>query len=121
MAKDKISKAMREQIWLHHFGKQFEVKCPIRWCQNKITVFEYHMGHNVPEAEGGEVDFDNLLPICSRCNSGMNKYLTIDEWNELAEGKEEGKEILIKKVKKKDWKREKKALRKESWSCCGLF
>lgn len=117
MAKDKIPKALREQIWIHHFGKVFEVKCPIVWCKNKITVFEYHMGHNLPEAHGGKADFNNLLPICSRCNTSMSDDYTIDEWNEIGEGK---KDVLIKK-KRKDWKKEKKALRKESWSCCGLF
>lgn len=113
MKKDKIPKALREQIWIHHFGKKFEVKCPIKWCNNMIDVYNHHMGHNIPEAHGGKTDFNNLLPICSRCNNSMSDNYTIDEWNELNDD--------FKEKKKKKYSKEKKALRKESWSCCGLF
>jgi hypothetical protein len=79
--KQKIPKALREQVWLHYIGKQYETKCPIVWCTNKINVYNFHVGHNVPESKGGTLDIKNLKPICSSCNLSMNDTFTIDEWN----------------------------------------
>ncbi len=81
--KETIPKAVREQVWIQTVGKKFTAKCPIRWCQNQITVFDFHVGHNIPEARGGTLDMNNLKPICARCNLSMNSQHTIDEWNAL--------------------------------------
>lgn len=82
--KDKIPKALREQVWLTHIGKKYDSKCYISWCSNRITVFDFQCGHNVPESKGGKTDLVNLRPICSRCNSSMNDSYTIDEWAKLS-------------------------------------
>lgn len=82
--KDKIPKALREQVWLTHIGKKYNSKCYISWCSNRITVFDFQCGHNVPESKGGATDLLNLRPICSRCNSSMNDSYTIDEWTKLS-------------------------------------
>ncbi len=82
--KDKIPKALREQVWLHYSKKEFEVKCPIKWCQNKITPFSFHVGHNIPEANGGTLEIANLRPICANCNLSMGSKYTIDDWDKLA-------------------------------------
>ena len=82
--KDKIPKALREQVWLTHVGKKFESKCVVRWCRNTITVFDFQSGHNIPESKGGVTELSNLRPICSRCNSSMNDTYTIDEWEKLS-------------------------------------
>ncbi len=84
VAKQKIPKALREQVWLHYVGKQYETKCPIVWCTNKITVNNYHVGHNIPESKGGTLDMKNLRPICSSCNLSMADNYTIDEWNKIS-------------------------------------
>lgn len=84
MVKDKIPKALREQVWITHVGKKFESKCIVRWCKNTITVFDFQCGHNVPESKGGVTELINLRPICSRCNSSMNDSYTIDEWEQLS-------------------------------------
>jgi len=82
MARKAIPKAVREQLWLRHCGARFSSICPIRWCSNKITVFDFHVGHNVPVSKGGcELDMNNMRPICSRCNHGMGARYTIDEWS----------------------------------------
>jgi hypothetical protein len=78
--KDKIPKALREQVWITHIGKKFEAKCHIPWCNNRITVFDFQSGHNIPESKGGSTDLLNLRPICARCNLSMNDSYTIDEW-----------------------------------------
>ena len=63
--KQKIPKALREQVWMHHFGENFKHKCYVDWCNNYINVFDYHVGHNIPESKGGKLNIKNLKPICS--------------------------------------------------------
>lgn len=82
--KETIPKALREQVWIRTVGKKFKAKCPIRWCQNEITPFDFHVGHNIPEAKGGTLEMNNLKPICSSCNLSMNSQYSIDEWQKLA-------------------------------------
>lgn len=82
--KEKIPKALREQVWLHYAKKNFEIKCPVVWCENKISPFDFHVGHNIAEVNGGTLDINNLKPICCRCNLSMGSQYTIDEWNKLA-------------------------------------
>jgi hypothetical protein len=81
--KAKIPKALREQVWRTVCKDAFEAKCPIKWCQNRITVFDFEVGHNIPESKGGTLDIHNLRPICGRCNCSMSNNYTIDEWNTL--------------------------------------
>lgn len=80
VAKSTIPKALREQVWIRTAGKQFEIKCPIRWCKNRINAFDFHVGHNKPESAGGNQDIENLMAICSRCNQSMGATFTIDQW-----------------------------------------
>jgi hypothetical protein len=82
--KKNIPRALREQVWLKYSGEEFSIKCPVRWCNNKINVFDFHVGHNKPEKDGGTLDISNLLPICSKCNLSMGSQYTIDEWNLIA-------------------------------------
>ena len=82
--KEKIPKAMREQIWLRDLGKKYEGKCRIVWCENKITVFDFQCGHDIPESHGGATIIENLVPICSRCNLSMSNTYTIKQWNQLS-------------------------------------
>ena len=79
--KHAIPKALREQVWLVMVGPMFESKCKVVWCTNKMNVFDYQCGHNVPECKGGATSLDNLVPICSRCNVSMGSQFTIDQWN----------------------------------------
>ena len=85
--KENIPKAVREQCWIQSFGKTFEHKCYIRWCDNLINPFDFHVGHDIPESEGGTLDVTNLKPICARCNLSMSNNYTIQEWNKLSQGK----------------------------------
>lgn len=88
MPKAKIPKAIREQCWITIFGKTFENKCYVKWCKNKINVFDFHVGHDQPESKGGTLDIDNLKPICARCNLSMSDNYTIQEWINLSPKKE---------------------------------
>jgi 5-methylcytosine-specific restriction endonuclease McrA len=91
MNKQKIPKAVREQVWLKCFGKRFEAKCLTHWCTNIITVFDFQCGHNIPESKGGKTVVENLIPLCSRCNQSMNNIYSIDEWNKFGKEKKENK------------------------------
>lgn len=82
MRKAVIPKALREQVWLKGIGKQYEGKCTTTWCTNIMTVFDFQVGHRVPESKGGATTIDNLTPLCSRCNLSMGSQYTTDEWNE---------------------------------------
>ena len=66
--------------------QKFKVKCPISWCQNVINVFDFHVGHVIPESKGGATTTANLKPICARCNLSMSNSYTITQFsNEFAE------------------------------------
>ena len=84
MSKQKIPKALREQIWLRDIGKKYEGKCKITWCENKMSVFDFQCGHDLPESHGGQTILENLVPICSRCNLSMSNTYTIKQWNQLS-------------------------------------
>ena len=79
----KIPKAIKQQVWIQHFGQVFEHKCWIQWCTNEINVFNFHCGHDIPESKGGKAELGNLYPICANCNLSMSDKYTIKEWNEL--------------------------------------
>jgi hypothetical protein len=85
--KANIPKALREQVWLKNVGPCFEHKCLIDWCQNTMCVFDFHVGHNIPESHGGKTDIDNLMPICSRCNLSMGSQYSIEEWIKIGDTK----------------------------------
>ena len=86
--KQKTPKALREQVWIHYNGEKYATTCYIKWCKNKINVFDFHVGHNIPESKGGETKLENLRPICSRCNLSMSDTFTIDEWQKFGNAQE---------------------------------
>jgi len=92
--KAKIPKAIREQVWIKNIGKKYENKCYIPWCSNKITVFDFHVGHDIPVSKGGTLDINNLKPICSRCNLSMSDNYTIQEWISLTKVKKSWFEMI---------------------------
>ena len=78
-----LPKAVREQVWIKHNGKVFEDKCYVSWCTNKINVFNFQVGHDIPRSKGGSDKLSNLKPICSNCNLSMGNSYTIKQWNKL--------------------------------------
>lgn len=79
--KKKIPKKVKEEVWLSNFGRCYDSKCYISWCSNKVNVFNFHVGHDIPESKGGTDNINNLKPICDRCNLSMGSQNTIEEWN----------------------------------------
>ena len=76
-------KSIREEVWLRTCGECFSHPCVTRWCSNRITVFDFHVAHNIPASRGGMNTFENLKPMCARCNYAMGNRYTIDEWQRL--------------------------------------
>lgn len=83
-SKAAIPKALREQVWVTHVGRHFECRCIIPWCTNIMTVFDFHVGHDVPESAGGATEIANLRPICARCNLSMGSTYTVQQWSLLS-------------------------------------
>ncbi len=81
--KKTIPKAVREQLWIRDMGKNFQGKCKTSWCQTVITLFDFQCGHNIPESKGGETTLENLVPICSLCNTSMGNKYTFTEWSNM--------------------------------------
>ena len=79
--KKRIPRALREQIWIKRNKGKFEVKCPIKWCRNRINCFNFHSGHNVPSSKGGATNIRNLTPICAKCNLSMSNNYTIKQFS----------------------------------------
>ncbi len=82
--KERIPKALREQVWITWAGRRFEAPCLVPWCKNVMTVFDFHVGHNIPESKGGATELSNLRPICARCNLSMGSQYSIEEWGRLS-------------------------------------
>ena len=82
--KASIPKALREQVWITHAGRNFQHRCIVPWCTNMMTVFDFHVGHDIPESHGGATEISNLRPICARCNLSMGSQYTLQEWARLS-------------------------------------
>ena len=67
--------------WIKRNKKKFEVKCPVAWCRNRITCFNFHSGHCKPESKGGLTNSRNLIPICAKCNLSMSNNYTIKQFS----------------------------------------
>ena len=100
--KKKIPRGLREQVWIQKVGRKFEAKCKTTWCKNKMTVFDFQAGHDIPESRGGDTTMTNLVPICSRCNLSMSNQFTFSEW--CKKGKDPSKWNLFVEGLRKIWK-----------------
>jgi 5-methylcytosine-specific restriction endonuclease McrA len=50
-----------------------------------MNVFDFHVGHNIPESKGGKTNINNLKPICARCNLSMGSQYSIEEWSKMGQ------------------------------------
>ena len=85
--KETIPKRIRELVWTTHNTEVFSNKCYVSWCDNIINVFNFQVGHDIPESKGGTLDIDNLKPICGNCNLSMSNNYSIKEWSNLIKNK----------------------------------
>ena len=71
--KQTIPKTVKIAVWDQTIGMDVgRTLCGV--CKtNTITQMDFHCGHIVAEAEGGDTCVSNLRPICGKCNLSMGK------------------------------------------------
>lgn len=102
-----ITKAIRRAVWENSFGRIYESKCITRWCTRHIDVWTFECAHDVPHSKGGSTLVENLIPMCSECNSSMSNLYTLKQWNELGELRNDSKSEDESSSSKRDNKRQK--------------
>ena len=84
----KVPSAIRMLVWNKYVGEDTpRAKC---WCcrSKTMTVFDFHCGHVVSAAGGGDATVRNLRPVCALCNGSMgtrdmNEFIRIHGlWND---------------------------------------
>ena len=72
--KTAINKKLRLQVWNTWIGaEKGKVLCPLcSMTEIQQGDSNWHCGHVVPEAKGGECEVSNLRPICPGCNGSMS-------------------------------------------------
>jgi hypothetical protein len=66
----KFTEADRDRVFKRHYGSEAsEGKCIL--CPTIIKNNNYEISHIHPKAYGGGNEYDNLIPLCSKCNRDM--------------------------------------------------
>lgn len=67
----KIPKHIKTLVWKKYMGDNIvSGKCPCCKDQN-IEITHFHCGHVIAESKGGDLNINNLRPICAPCNLSM--------------------------------------------------
>jgi hypothetical protein len=78
--KEKIPATLRNIVWNTYIGNKKIGYCYC--CKTEIiSTVNFHCGHVISEKNGGNINIDNLRPICGHCNSSMG----IKNMNEFME------------------------------------
>ena len=77
--KNKIPKCVKNNSWDKYIGKNIgEALCIC--CNIKVIDSKNFIGgHIIYEKNGGDINVDNIIPICTECNSSMG-YTNMDEF-----------------------------------------
>jgi len=67
----KIPKNIKTLVWNEHIGSPLKEGMCCCCKKEKIDSNNFHCGHVVAEAKGGDLTVPNLRPICPPCNSSM--------------------------------------------------
>jgi len=72
---------MRNAVWKKYFQGITQTMCTV-CSRNPISFDNYSLGHIHPESRNGSNSENNLMPICSSCNSLMGtQHLYYYAWN----------------------------------------
>ena len=65
-----IPATVRNTIWNKYIGDKEKAKC---YCCKiePITKGNYDCGHIISDKDGGEINIENMRPICGLCNKSM--------------------------------------------------
>ena len=80
--KESITDSFKRTLWKKKYKHEF---ISYDWCPVCVTNIihrdDYVAGHIFPEGYGGSNDVQNIMPICSECNSQMgDKHLYFFAW-----------------------------------------
>ena len=68
-----IPKHVKTLVWDKYIGAD-KAEAPCVSCRSKtISIRNFHCGHVLAEANGGDSTIQNLRPICAPCNLSMGK------------------------------------------------
>jgi hypothetical protein len=72
--RESIPKTVRNALWINYFKEDSRTgKC--QCCLREIiSISNFNCGHIVAHANGGKTTLDNLVPICTLCNTSMSTY-----------------------------------------------
>ena len=66
--KKKIPQSIRSKVWRQYFNS-LDAQCPL--CETVISFDMFDCGHIKSEKNGGDINLENLIPICAKCNRSM--------------------------------------------------
>ena len=84
MVKQNIPKKIKIDSWDKWIGEEFGVYNCLCCNRTKIKQTTFHGGHFKSEKNGGKISVNNIIPICSGCNSSMGSK-NMDNYLELFE------------------------------------
>ena len=67
----KIPKHIKTLIWNKYMGVEIAQADCVSCRSVKITNRSFHCGHVIAESKGGDLNINNLRPICEACNGSM--------------------------------------------------
>jgi hypothetical protein len=68
-----IPKHVKTLVWNKYIGSD-KAEAPCISCRSQIiSIRNFHCGHVIAEANGGDSNINNLRPICAPCNLSMGK------------------------------------------------
>jgi 5-methylcytosine-specific restriction endonuclease McrA len=70
--KEKIPAAVRKIVWNTYIGKDNNTGKCLCCCAEDISNTNFECGHIKSEKNGGEVNIENLRPICGHCNKSIS-------------------------------------------------
>ena len=66
-----IPKHVKTLVWNKHIGAAVNSTKCMSCREELISIRNFHCGHVIAEAKGGDSTINNLRPICAACNSSM--------------------------------------------------
>lgn len=80
--KKAIPKAVKKAVWDKYIGEEIGKHVCLCCEKTEITQMSFHCGHIVSEVNGGEINVNNLKPICESCNKSMGTK-NLEEFKKL--------------------------------------
>jgi len=71
--RETIPKTVRNAVWINYYVDKRIGKC-LCCLREQISIGNFNCGHIVSHNQGGKTTLDNLIPICTLCNTSMGTY-----------------------------------------------